>query len=202
MKYLKYILLPLVVLMIAYSFIATRWSQVIVKPHDEYKEIAYYIMDEDGDKISLTTYQTDINKGILRLRSDSNLPLEKQAKLLSKILGRVLKDEKKAELHTLFIGRLEYAFGPNNRQMSERLARAAGDSPSWEGKKARRNAGYANNMVKAIANDAMIYPELREVFKDHKMEIKFSSAEKVLINAEDLPFDCLAWFSIAPALTH
>jgi len=198
MKYLKYILLFLVILIIAYSYTATRWSQVIVKPHDEYKETTYYISDEDGDKISLITYQTDLNKGILRLRSDSKLSLQKQARLLSKILGRVLNDKDRAELHTLFIGRLEYAFGPNNRQISERLAQAAGSSPLWDRKKRKPVSGHENDFVRRIANEAMIYPELSKVFKEHKMELRFSSAEKVLINDEGLPFDCLAWLSISP----
>jgi hypothetical protein len=202
MKYLKYILLLLFILAIAYSFTAARWTQVIVKPYDEYKQTAYYIMDEDGDKISLITYQSNINKGILSLGSGSNLPIEKQTTLLSKILGRVLKDEDRAELRTLFVGRLEYTFGPNNKQMSDRLKKAAANSPLWDGKKAWQDSGYANKTVKVIANEAMIYPELKKVFEEHKMEIKFSSAEKVLINGEGLPFDCLAWFSIAPENTH
>jgi hypothetical protein len=202
MKYLKYILLLLVGLMIAYSFVATQWSQVMVKPHAEYQETAYYMMDEDGDKVSLTTYQTDLNKGILRLRSDSNLPLKKQIRWLSKILGRVLQDEERGDLRTLYIGRLEYAFGPKNKQMSERLAEAASKSPLWNKRARRPYSGHANDSVKKIANQAMIYPELKEVFKKHKMDLKFSSAEKVLINSDGLPFDCLTWFSIRPGNIH
>jgi hypothetical protein len=219
MKYFRYILVLGVILIIPYSSMATLKNltlQVIVEPHPEYKETTYSIIDGDKNKISITTYQTELNKGIVRLRSNSNLPLKKQIDLLSKVLDRVWKDENKTEVHTLFIGRLGNAFGEGNTQMSERLAMAAYRSPGWNKIKGKPVSGHENYFVVKLANQAMIYPELEEIFRKHGLSITFSSAEKVLMGSptkyipfgdslkeqgvEDsatLPFDCLTWFKIS-----
>jgi len=192
------ILLP--VLLIGYAIGITVFQfrpNVIVRPHPEYKETSYVLIDESGDELSLTTYKTELNKGILRLRSNSDLPLDTQISMLDRILRRVLKDEKRSELRTLFIGRLINTFGKTNTQMSERLSTAAYRSPKWDKIKGKPVSGHENDFVQNIANEAMIYPELREVFKRHGLLIEFSSAEKVLIDPSDrLPYDCLTWFSI------
>ncbi|MBU0671683.1 MAG: hypothetical protein KJ732_01500 [Candidatus Margulisbacteria bacterium] len=203
MKYLKYLLLAVVVLIIIYSYFATiapSGPRVSVKKHPDYKETTYSIIDLNGQTISLTTYQTELNKGILRLRSNSTLPLEQQIALLSKILVRVLKDENKAELHALSIGRLLYAFG-QDKTMSERLALAAEKSLLWDKTTGKPVSGHENNAVVKLANTAMIYPELKELFAKHGLALEFASAEKVLISNElkppaKLPYDCLTWFSI------
>jgi len=191
MRYLKYTLLILALFLIV-CFLFTAFSrfspEVIVKPHAEYKETTYSVIDEDGKEISLTTYQTELNKHVLRLRSNSALPLRNQVFMLGKILDRVFEDNNKSEFKTLFAGRLVNAFG-EDKTLSERLKAAAKNSST---------AGHWNDRFRDIANNAMIYPELREMFKKKGLEIKFSSAEKVLIDPSDnLPYDCLTWFSIS-----
>jgi hypothetical protein len=197
LKYLKYPLILAVVLITVYSFLSTQGPQVVVEPHQEYKQTTYYLLDKAGGKISIVTYQTDLNAGILRLRSTSLLPLDEQLKLLSKILDRVLVDEDKGKIHTLFVGRLLYAFGEKNPQMSDRLSAAAANSPLWNKRRGRPVTGHENKFVNTIANEAAIYPELKAMFNKHGLNLKFSSAEKVLVNSDRLPYDCLAWFSIS-----
>jgi len=198
-KYLKYILILFAMLILGYAaFVA--YSQfnpkVIIRPHAEYRETTYLILNKDGQGISVTTHQTDLNKHILRLRSNLNLPLNNQINLLNKILRKVFKNEDKSQFKTLSVGRLINAFGENS-DMSERLKTAAKNSSKWNIEKGRPVAGHENNFVRDIANEAMIYPELKKMFKEFGLEIKFSSAEKVLINPFDnLPFDCLTWFSL------
>lgn len=203
MKHIKRILLLLVIGLIAGLLIYlglkifNPMPRVVVKGNPEYKQIDYYITDEHG-KISLSTYQAKLNKGILRLRSNSDAPIKVQAIYLSLILDRVLQDENKAELRTLFIGRLINAFG-NDRTMSEKLAQAAAGSYLWDAKRGRPVSGHVNPAVKKIANGANIYKELRKVFNKHGLDIRVSGMEKVLIDRRSsglVPIDALTWFYI------
>lgn len=189
--------------------------QVVVKIQPKYKETSYKMIINDRQEISLITYQTEINKGILRLRSDSDLSLNRQIDLLAIILERVFKDVNKDEIHTLFIGRLINAFGTNNTQMSERLALSVYKSHLWDNTQGRPVSDHENVAVKTIANEARIFPELRQVFSRHGLLITVSGVEKVLINQPDLtpigdalkfhgvtrtaklPYDCLMWFSVS-----
>jgi len=193
-----------------------KGPEVTVEVNPEYKQTTYSIIDQDNNGISITTFQTDLNKGILRLRSDSNLPLKQQIKLLSDILNRVFEDENKAEIHTLFVGRLINAFGKDNTQMSEQLSLAAYNSPLWDKAKGKPVSGHENTFVRKIGNEKMIYPDLKELFNKHILNIKISGVEKVLIGTptryipfgesltkqgvkenDKLPFDGLTWFSIS-----
>ena len=203
MKHIKRILLLPVIGLIAGLLIYLGLNifnpmpRVVVKGNTEYKQTDYYIIDEHG-KISLTTYQAKLNKGILRLRSNSDAPIKVQTIYLSMILDRVLQDENKAGLRTLFIGRLIHAFG-NDRTMSERLALGAAKSYLWDNKKGRPVSGHANPAVKKIANGAVIYQELRKAFNKHGLDIRISGMEKVLIQKRSsglVPIDALTWFYI------
>jgi hypothetical protein len=218
MKYAKYVIGLVLIVSLGYWIYASNLKQagqrVTVKPNAEYKQTYYIIGDEKNKSISITTYQTDLNKGVLQLRSYSDLPLDQQINQLSKVLDRVFKDEKKEDIHTLFVGRLIYAFGYNNPQMSERLALAASKSPLWNKKSGKAVTGYNHVAVEKIANNALIYPELKQLFKKHGYDIKVSGFEKILIGTPDktpfgafllekggkpsdkLPFDCLTWFRL------
>lgn len=172
--------------------------RVVVKPNPEYKEIAYYIRDEHG-KISLTTYQSKLNKGLIRLRSNSDAPIKVQTIYLSLILDRMFKDIDKSDLRTLFIGRLINTFG-NDRTMSERLAQAAAGSYLWDPQNGRPITGHANPTVKKIANGANIYKELRKTFNKYGLDISVSGMEKVLIDKRSgglVPIDAMTWFRIS-----
>jgi hypothetical protein len=142
----------------------------------------------------LTTYETELNKDILRLRSESELPLKDQVEIISMILEKMPKERR---FRTFFIGRLQNAFGADHT-LSERLSLAAGQSPLWDKEKGRPRSGHENQCVKEIANQAMIYPELKEMFAKHGYEIEVSSVEKVLIDTQTkLPYDCMTWFSLS-----
>jgi hypothetical protein len=155
------------------------------------KETIYTLED---NSISLTTYETELNKDILRLRSKSELPLKEQVAIISRILKKVPKERR---FRTFFIGRLIYAFGAD-RTLSERLSLAASQSPLWDKEKDRPHTGHENKFVKDIANQAMIYLELKEMFARHGYEIHVASVEKVLIDPQTkLPYDCMTWFSLS-----
>jgi hypothetical protein len=220
MKYLKNSLILPLVFIVGHSLSTNVYSQgpqVIVKINPEYRETSYTVITDDSQEISLTTYQTEINKGILHLRSKSDLPFNKQIDLLSKILKRVLKELNKEEIHTLFIGRLIHAFGKNNTEMSERLALSAYKSPLWDNKKGKPFSAHENTVVETIANKGRIFPELSRIFAGHGLVIKVSGVEKVRISQPDMtpfgeslkskgvrntakiPYDCLVWFSVSKA---
>jgi len=200
-RHFKYVLVALVGLLAVYLVAATVTQfrpGVLVKPHPDVKETSYAIVDEDGGEISLTTYQTELNKGVLRLRSTSEQPLEVQINMLDRIIGRVLRDEKREGFKTLSIGRLVNAFGKNNTQMSERLSMAAYRSSAWNNYSGRPVSGHVNDLVVKLANNAKIYSELKQLFEKYGFSIRFSSAEKVLVSPKNkLPYDCLSWFNIA-----
>ena len=188
--------------------------KVIITPDIEYKQTAYKAFASDNKEISLTTFQTEINKHILRIRSKSNASLNEQVNIVSVILGKILEKEKNNEFKTLFIGRLINAFGKQNTQMSERLALGAYESELWDNTKGRPHTGHENYVLQSLSNKIHIFPELSQIFFKLGFSIQVSGIEKVLINrakklpfAESLknqgvkpsarlPYDCLTWFSI------
>ncbi|MCP3874217.1 MAG: hypothetical protein GY699_13810 [Desulfobacteraceae bacterium] len=190
---------------------------IIIEPNAEYKETTYKTLASDQKEIALVTYQTELNKDVLRLRSDSQAPLKEQLNILSSLLNDVLKKEKDQAFKTFFIGRLIMAFGKNNSQMSERLAMAAYDSDLWDNTKGRPMSGHENTFCITLSNQSLIYPELSKVFFKHGYAIQVSGIEKVLIDRVDrlpfskilkekgmedairLPFDGMTWFSIKKA---
>ncbi len=188
MKDRKNYLILYVILTVGHALSANVYGQspqIIIQKHPEYKETSYTILTDDSRKISLTTYQTEINRGILRLRSNSDLAFAEQIDLFSRILGNVFERENIEEIHTLFIGRLLNAFGDNNTQMSERLALSAYTSSVWDSAGGKPVSGHENLAVKDIANKARIFSELGEIFARHGLVIKVSGAEKVLIAQPD-----------------
>jgi hypothetical protein len=138
-----------------------------------------------------------------------------QIPLLEKIGAAFFEKDKNAPaFRTLFWGRLE----PDNqgapRELALRLALAAYKSPGWDAKKGKPKSGDINGFVRDLANKEMIYPELKKLFEQFHRSIKFSCAEKVLVQRADklpfydqlkqrgvkatdkLPFDCMTWFSV------
>ena len=194
MKNVKLLLLLLIVaiaLVLVFAVLLPKGPKIIVQHKDDVKETVYALED---NSLSLTTYETELNQDILRLRSTSELLLKEQVEIVSRILKKVPKER---EFRAFFIGRLIYAFG-TDRTMSERLSLAASKSPFWDKEKGRPQSGHENKFVKEIANQAMIYPELREMFARHGYEIQVSSVEKILIDSQTkLPYDCMTWFSLS-----
>jgi len=178
-------------LVLVFTVLLPKGPKIIVLHKGDVKETVYSLKD---NSLGLTTYDTEINKHILRLRSSSELPLKEQVAIISTILTKVPRER---QFSTFFIGRLLNAFGAD-RTMSERLSLAASQSPLWDKEKGRPRSGHENQCVKEIANQAMIYPELQEMFAKHGYEIQVSSVEKVLIDPQTkLPYDCMTWFSLS-----
>jgi hypothetical protein len=194
MRYVKVLLLLLIValaLSLLFSIVLPKGPKISILYDHDSKETIYALED---NALSLTTYDTEGNEHILRLRSNSKLPLKEQVAILSRILKKLPKERK---FRTFFVGRLIEAFGAD-KTMSERLSQAASKSPLWDQAKGDPRIGYENKFVKEIANQAMIYPELKEMFARHGYEIQVSNVEKVLIDPQTkLPYDCLTWFSLS-----
>ena len=194
MKNTKPLLLVLIValaLVLVFALLLPKGPKIIVQHNKDTKQTVYSVED---NSLSLTTYDTEINKHVLRLRSSSELPLKEQVGIISRILKKMPKER---QFRTFFIGRLINAFGAE-RTLSERLSLAASKSPLWDKEKGRPRTGHENQCVKEIANQTMIYPELREMFARHGYEIQVASVEKVLIDPQTkLPYDCQTWFSLS-----
>lgn len=190
LKLLSFLLIVVGALIVVFAVLLPKGPKIIVLHKDEFKETVYALED---NSISLTTYDTELNKDILHLRSNSEIPLKEQIGIISRILKQLPKER---QFSTFFVGRLINAFGAD-RTLSERLSSAANESVLWDTVKGRPRTGHENQCVKEIANQAMIYPELKEIFADHGYAIEVSSVEKVLIDPHTkLPYDCLTWFSL------
>jgi hypothetical protein len=188
-------------------------GEISIQQRSEYSETVYSLGDASCE-LSLTTYGSELNLGVVVVRSKCLSSWQRQLFLLEKGLAKVLADENQARaFRALSWGRL----APDHRvphEMSYRLALAAFKSPLWDKKRGRAKKGHENNCVVALANKAEIYRELKPIFAAFNRCVRFSSAEKVLVmeagklpffdaleaqgvQAKDrLPFDCQTWFSV------
>jgi hypothetical protein len=159
---------------------------------------------------------------VVRQRARCAAPLEGQLPLMHAIGAAFFRQDPHAgAFRTLFWGRLapdETRGGP--QEMAYRLALAAFHSAGWDPERGKPKDGDINGFVRKLANEAMIYPELKALFARLERDITFSSAEKVLVMRADklpfydrlkqqgvrasdkLPFDCLTWFSVNKGVTH
>jgi hypothetical protein len=141
--------------------------------------------------------------------------MREQLPLQSKVLARVAADE--SELRTLFWGGLgKWA------EWSERLALAAGRSPSWDAKAGRPKAGQGlDAFVLSLMSQTDIFSEFEQVLADLHLRVRVSGVEKVSVTragslpffsahlapagistSDKVPFDCLIWFSVERAQTE
>ena len=188
-------------------------SSVTIENSSQWNAIIYKISNKDCT-IEWIARNSEI--GVIKYWSQCALSLAEQLPLLEKICAEFFSKDKNAQaFRTLFWGRLEPDNQNGSRELSLRLALAAYKSPGWDTKKGKPKNGDINGFVKDIANSAMIYLELKELFGRFHKSIKFSCAEKVLVQRADklpfydqlkqqgvkagdkLPFDCLTWFSVA-----
>jgi len=174
-----------------------------------------YSITVDSCQISWIV-MSGINKGVVKHRSECDFTLDKQLPFLSKILDKVFEDRTNVRtIRTLFWGRL-LPDGGKDFVMSQRLAIAAKASPLWDAERGRpKSSEFINVFIARLANEAVIYKELNELFEKHKMKLRVSGVEKVLVaNAnqfpffdelrkrgikatEKLPYDCMTWFSVS-----
>lgn len=191
-------------------------NEVAVKHDPENRETDYTIVSGDC-RITWTVYKTQANRGVIRHRPDCGLALAEQAPLIGQVLRKVMAtDVEAAYFRTLSWGRL-YPDGAREATLPARLALAAKRSAEWDAVKGAPRSGDVNGWVRKLANEALIYEELRPVFGQSGLEIRLASVEKVLVQpagrlaffeklreggvqAQDkVPFDCQAWFSVRPA---
>jgi hypothetical protein len=186
---------------------------IVVEPDPELQETTFAILAGDC-RISWTVYGSDANQGVIRHRSDCGLPLGEQAPLIGKLLRKVMESGTDAAgFRTLSWGRL-YPDGARDATLSVRLALAAKRSADWNPITGMPRGGDINGWVRKLANEAVIYDELRLIFRESGLEIRLSAVEKVLVQKakllpffaqlreagvrpdDKLPFDCQAWFSV------
>jgi hypothetical protein len=181
--------------------------------HSQRDNATQYSISKDGCTITWIVRASE--KGVVLHRSQCAAPLVLQVQLLEHICREFFQNrENTSVLRTLFWGRLEPETPNGSRELSLRLALAAHQSPDWDARRGRPKNGDYNGFVKAVANSALIYPELKGLFAHFHKTIRFSCAEKVLVMEagklpfyeqlkehgvkapEKLPFDCMAWFSV------
>ena len=181
--------------------------------HSQRDNATQYSISKDG--CTITWIARNSEKGVVLHRSQCAAPLALQVKLLENICREFFQSRENAKaLRTVFWGRLEPDMPNGSRELSLRLALAAHQSPDWDARRGRPGNGDFNGFVKALANSALIYPELKELFERFHKTIRFSCAEKVLVMeagklpfyeqlkqhgvkaSERLPFDCMTWFSV------
>ena len=185
-----------------------------VNVKSELKETEY-CLDADQCRYCWTTYQSDVNRGVLHARNRCDRPMAAQLVHLEQLLARIDAAEAgRQTFKTLFWGRLAPDPAQDGGQMAMRLALAAFQSPEWNKAAGQPVSGHANDMVRRLANTAGIYPELKDLFAASGRKIQIQSVEKVLVAParhmpffehlkakgvqpdDRLPFDCLVWFGL------
>jgi hypothetical protein len=174
-----------------------------------------YTAADGACRVSWILSAAEINRSVIRHHSRCSLPLAGQMPLIARVMGRVFEQYSGADApRTLFWGRL-YADGQQDATLAMRLVIAARHSKSWNAALGRPRGGNTNEAARRIANEALIYEDLRDVFRARGLDIRVASVEKVLVApagqlpfyrrlpqgeikaADKLPYDCMTWFSIA-----
>lgn len=195
---------------------AAAVSPVTIEHDSQWNATIYKISGRDCT-ISWIARNSEI--GVIKQSAKCTVSLSEQVLLLEKICAEFLSKDKNAQVfRTLFWGRLEPDNVNGSRELSLRLVLAAHKSPGWDAKRGKPKSGDINGFVKDLANREMIYPELKELFARFHKSIKFSCAEKVLVQkagelpfykqlqqqgvkaSDKLPFDCMTWFSVVEVL--
>jgi hypothetical protein len=186
---------------------------VVVARNAEYSETTYSSSIAD---CRVEWIVRDSEPHVVKQRALCAAPFEGQLPLMHAIGAAFFRQDPHAgDFRTLFWGRLAPNETPGGAQeMASRLALAAFKSAGWDLQRGKPIDGDINGFVQKLANDAMIYPELKALFARFERTITFSGAEKVLVMRADklpffdrlkpqgvrasdkLPFDCLTWFSV------
>lgn len=189
---------------------------VSVQKSPYHDAILYSIASADC-VITWTVYTTELNRGVVKHTSHCSLPLASQVPLLSSVTSAILtRGRNTQDLRTLFWGGLVPEQGGSALEMPSRLALAAHRSPDWDVRTGRPKSGDMNGAVRDLANDAVIYPELRALFNEFRLTAAVVNVEKVRVlkakelpfyaellaegvqEWERLPFDAMVWFSLRP----
>ncbi len=193
----------------------TGTARVLVE-RDESFRAKTYTVSEGGCRLRWLVFDTPPNLGVMQSRSVCSWPLAAQVPALSSILASVLQDWSVPDnLHSFFWGRLTPDEQQDDLGMASRLALAAHRSPSWDARQGRPRSGNINGFAVQLANQEMIYSELRQIFDSFGLDLRLVNAEKVLVLKaselaffdrlkaagvtadEKLPFDFLTYFRIS-----
>lgn len=177
----------------------------------------HYTVDRNGCRFTWTVFDGELNRGVVRHRSDCAFPISGHEPSIAALLKQVLRHKDGAwEFHTLNWGRL-FGDGARDSTMAERLALAALSSDGWNRSTGRPRGGDINRWVKALGESAAIHVELRSLFRNMGLRLEIASVEKVLVleagqlpffprlsaagarPSDKLPFDCQIWFSVRRA---
>jgi hypothetical protein len=190
-------------------------SEVQVLRRPEYQEIEYCLARDDC-RLCWKTHLAEINRGIVQSRTRCAKSLEDQLDGLAALMTEIVNhDPYGASLHTLFWGRLVPDAPQDDLKMAMRLALAAFKSDQWDRTKGKPVRGETVYWLRDLANSAMIYPELQNLFNSFGRRIAVAGMEKILVlpagrlpffealqahgvrEGDKLPYDCLTWFSIS-----
>jgi hypothetical protein len=170
------------------------------------------IVDLDGCRASLERPKKELH--YLHFRNDCQQPLEEKLALLKAMVETLVSDsEDRSTIRSLFVGRLVLTFP----EFSQRLAKAASESPDWDPKRPWKEPGYSNRFVLHLMKQDNLFPELQTALDGFGYEVQVASVEKILMaKPKDiafgdqlleqgadpqikLPFDAMMWFSFSPA---
>jgi len=152
--------------------------------------------------------------GALRYRNECEPVLSANVRMLAALMAALfgtaaLPDE----VTQLDAGRLVMTWP----DLALRLALAARASPDWDAKRAARDDGHANALVRDLANRQGVFREIEDLFGRRGRGVALASVQKVLIGPpgltpiaaqlrasgvgerEPLPFDAQLWFQLPPA---
>mgnify|MGYP001585596063 CR=1 FL=1 len=194
----------------------TAADQIAVRvQHDPSLRDTNYSVTKGTCRISWVVYASELNKNVIHQHARCNLPLPEQMPLISGIMSKLLESAPGLGMYrTLSWGRL-YPDGQPDPTLAMRLMLAAKRSAMWDASRGRPRTGDVNGFVRKLANEALIYPELRAAFRQAGLDVEIVSIEKVLVlpagrlpffdrlpgseirAADKLPFDCQIWFSIS-----
>ena len=151
-------------------------DDVRVEYDSELRDTNYTVVAGDC-RLSWKVYGSETNRGVIQHRPDCGLTLGEQAPLIAKVLRRVMESKAEAaQFRTLSWGRL-YPDGARDATLSVRLALAAKRSAEWDAARGAPRGGDINGWVRKLANDALIYEELRPVFREVGLEIRLAGVE-------------------------
>jgi len=192
-----------------------KTEQVSIRPDDYDTGMIYSIQNKDC-RIEWITRNNEV--GVIKHCSHCPASLSEQLPLLTQLCAAYLSKDKNAKaFRALFWGRLLPDEMPGPPELSMRLALAAHKSPGWDAKRGRAKNGHDYELARDLANNEMIYPELKELFAYFNKTITVSYMEKLCIlqakelpyfeqlkqhgvkAEEKLPFDAATWFSIKDA---
>jgi len=146
-----------------------------------------FIVQTESCTVSLTLFDTDINRGIIKYRNPCNFDPQRDIPIFKVLLTAVLDDNRTDSLRTLSWGRLTPALNKHSI-LGRRLAVAASKSEMWDKQVGKSHEMGENNFVRDLLNRENIFKEVKDIFRKFDIEMQVVNVEKVLVyNAEELP---------------